>query len=429
MSWISALELGLERPAEEPTAPPRLVPGWAIRDQFPVLERSIHGRPLTYLDTAATSLKPTTVIDAQAAHYRHHDGAAHRGLHTLADEATEAYEQARARVARWIGAPALEGVVFTRSTTAAFNLLARGVEPQLDAGDEILLTEMEHHANLVPWIQLSQRTGAVLRHIPITATDELHLDALGELLSHRTKIVSLMHVSNVLGTINPVAEIAEAAHRVGAKVFVDAAQSVGHLPVDVAALGVDALAFSAHKIYGPAGLGVLVATPNLLGSLAPLEGGGHMISEVELDRVRWAPVPERFEAGTANVPAAVGLAAALDLLEQTGQASIQAHEQLVAHYAWQRLRDLGGLRLLGPGDTLDRGSLLAFHDAQVHPHDMATLLDQRGVAVRAGHHCAQPLHRKLGLTATTRASFGVYSTFDDVDALVEAIRFARSVLS
>jgi cysteine desulfurase/selenocysteine lyase len=417
----------LSRSTVEPE--PRVLPGAAVRHRFPALQRRIHGQPLVYLDTAATALKPASVIERHAAHSRRHDGSAHRGLHTLADEATGAYELARSRIAGWLGAPRPEAVVFTRNATAALNLVARGIEHQLEPGDEILLTEMEHHANLVPWIQLAERADLTLRHVPLTDSGELDLAALERLLTARTRIVSVAHVSNVLGTVNPVAEIAGAARRVGARVVVDAAQSVGHLPLRVDQLGADLLAFSAHKSYGPAGLGVLVGKPEVLAELEPLEGGGQMISEVFLDRARWAEVPLRFEAGTPNVAAATAFVPAIELLDELGLETVHAHEQLVVAYAWQQLRRLGGLQLLGPAAPAARGSLIAFHDPRVHPHDMATLLDQRGVAVRAGHHCAQPLHRKLGLAATTRASFGVYSTVDDVDALVDAIRFARSFLA
>lgn len=401
----------------------------AVRAQFPVLHRTVNGRPLVYLDSAATSLKPARVIDAQADHYRAHDGSAHRGLHKLADEATRSYEQCRSRVARWLGAGEPESVVFTRNATAALNLVARGYEHRLRPGDEVVLTDMEHHANLVPWIQLAERAGVVLRHLPSTAEGKLELAALPKLLSPRTRIVSVIHVSNVLGSINPVAEIADAAHRVGARVVVDAAQSAGHLPLRLDALGADLLVLSAHKCYGPAGLGFLVGRPQALEELEPLEGGGQMIREVHLEHASWAEVPLRFEAGTPNVAAAAGFEPALDLMDELGIDRIRSHEQTLVSYAWQRLAAFDGLRLLGPEDPTERGGLIAMHDERVHPHDMATLLDQHGVAVRAGHHCAQPLHRKLGLVATTRASLGVYSTHDDIDALVDAIGFARRFLS
>jgi cysteine desulfurase/selenocysteine lyase len=288
---------------------------------------------------------------------------------------------------------------------------------------------MEHHANLVPWIQLAQRSGIVLRHVPTTDQGELDMAAAERLIGPKTRVLSMIHVSNVLGTINPVAELAAEARKVGATVVVDAAQSVGHLPVSLNELGADLLVLSAHKCYGPAGLGFLVGRPDMLEQLEPLEGGGQMIRQVFLDRATWAELPLRLEAGTPNAAAAAAFGSALDLMDELGLEAIHAHEQRVAAYAWQELSALGGLRLLGPADPARRGSLIAFHDPMVHPHDMATILDQRGVAVRAGHHCAQPLHRKLGLAATTRASFGVYSTREDVDRLIDALSYAREVLS
>ncbi|MBW2455974.1 MAG: SufS family cysteine desulfurase, partial [Deltaproteobacteria bacterium] len=396
----------------------------SLRRRFPALDREINGHRLVYLDTAATALKLDTVIDAQADHYRTSGANAHRGLHRLADEATTAYEQARHRLARWVGAPRPEGVVFSRSTTAALNLVARGIEPSLRPGDEVLLTEMEHHANLVPWIQLAARTGVQLRHLPVTDDGELDLGQLPRLLTPRTKVVSLTYVSNVLGTINPVAAVAEAAHRQGALVVVDAAQAVGHLPVDFGQLGADLMVFSAHKAYGPMGLGFLVGTEEALERLAPLEGGGQMIREVHLDRASWAELPLRLEAGTPDVASATAFVAAVELLDQLGLDQVQTRDQALTGYAIERLGRLGGLRLLGPADPERRGALVSFVDPRVHPHDLATVLDEQGVAVRAGHHCAQPLHRKLGVPATTRASFGIYSDRDDVDALVEGIEVA-----
>jgi cysteine desulfurase/selenocysteine lyase len=401
----------------------------SIRAEFPLLRRRVGGRPLVYLDTAATALKPAAVIQALASHYAERGGAAHRGVHTLASEATAALEAARARVAGWLGAERPTDVVFVRNATAALNLVARGLEHRLRPGDEVLLTEMEHHANLVPWIQLAKRSGLVLRHLPITDGGELRLEALPSLLTSRTRVVSLTHASNVLGTINPVAEVADAAHRAGALVVLDAAQSAGRIPVRLGELGVDLVVLSAHKCYGPAGLGVLAGRAEALAALEPLEGGGHMIDEVFLDHATWGPVPDRFEAGTADVAAAAAFSVALELLAELGADEVARHEQSLVGYAWQRLGALGGLRLLGPERPEARVGLVSFHDPQIHPHDLATLLDQRGVAVRAGHHCAQPLHRRLGLLATTRASFGIYSVTDDVDALIDALRFARRRLS
>ncbi|MHB8079512.1 MAG: aminotransferase class V-fold PLP-dependent enzyme [Candidatus Krumholzibacteriia bacterium] len=400
-----------------------------LRERFPALRREVGGRPLVYLDTAATAQKPEAVIEAEARFYRVSNANVHRGLHTLAEEATAAYEACRARVAAWIGAARPADVVITRNATAALNLAARGWEQFLQPGDEVLLTEMEHHANLVPWLMLARRRGVTVRYLPLTPDGRLDLSQLPALLGPRTKVVALTAVSNVLGTINPVAEIADAARRRGALVVVDAAQAVGHLPLDFAALGADLLAFSAHKVYGPMGLGFLVGRPEVLARLEPVEGGGEMIERVEWDAVTWADVPLRFEAGTPNVAAAAAFPPALDLLDELGPDRVRRHERDLTGYAWERLAGVPGLRLFGPADPDLRGSLVSFHDPQVHPHDMATLLDQRGIAVRAGHHCAQPLHRRLGVVATTRASFGLYTSHDEVDALIDGIAFARSVFA
>jgi len=406
-----------------------LVDGEAVRARFPILGRTVHGRPLVYLDTAATAQRPEAVIEAEAAYSREHNANVHRGIHTLAEEATGAYEGCRRRVAAFLGAPGPRGVVMTRNATAAINLVARGLEHTLGAGDEIVLTVMEHHANLVPWIQLARRTGAVLRHAGFDPeTGELDLDGMIRLIGPRTRLVGLVHVSNVLGTINPVAEVAEAAHRAGALVLVDAAQSVGHMPVAYPELGADFLVFSAHKCYGPMGLGFLVSTPETLERLEPVEGGGEMIERVELDAATWAEIPYRFEAGTPNVAAAAAFPAALDLLEAIGLPAVREHEIALNARAVETLERLGGLRIVGPRDPAARGGLVAFDDPLVHPHDMATIVDTRGVAVRAGHHCAQPLHRVLGLVATTRASWGVYTTGDEIEALAGAIAFARRTM-
>ncbi len=398
------------------------------RERFPALARRVGGRPLVYLDTAATAQKPAAVIEAEARYYRQHNANVHRGLHTLAEEATAAYEECRRRVAAWLGAPQPAGVVIARNATAALNLVARGVEHRLAAGDEVLLTEMEHHANHVPWLMLARRAGVRLRFLPLAADGRLDLVALPSLLGPRTRVVSLTQVSNVLGTINPVAEIADAARRHGALVVVDAAQAVGRLPVRLDELGADLIAFSAHKVYGPMGLGFLVGRPETLEELEPMEGGGEMIARVTWDEATWAEVPLRFEAGTPNVAAAAAFPPALDLLDELGLPAVRAHDRDLTAYAHDRLAALGGLTLFGPADPEARAGLISFHDDRVHPHDLATLLDQRGVAVRAGHHCAQPLHRRLGVAATARASFGLYTGRDDIDALIEGIVFARGVM-
>lgn len=397
----------------------------AAREQFPILGRTVNDRPLVYLDSAASAQKPRAVLDAERRFYERSNANVHRGLHTLGDEATQVYEGCRARVAAFLNAGEDASVVITRGTTSALNQVAYGFEQHLAPGDEILLSEMEHHANLVPWIMLAKRRGVVLRHVPVTDDGTLDLDAFERLLTPKTRVVSLVHVSNVLGTINPIAEIAARARARGAIVVADAAQSVGHLPVDFQALGVDLLAFSAHKVYGPMGLGFLVGRREVLERMEPYEGGGEMIHHVFLDRADWAEVPHRFEAGTPNVAGAAAFPPALDLLLGLGLDAVRAHEEELTAYALARLRELDGLVVFGPRDAARRGGLVSFHDPQVHPHDMATVLDHAGVAVRAGHHCAQPLHRRLGVVATTRASFGVYSRREDVDALVAAIGDAR----
>jgi cysteine desulfurase/selenocysteine lyase len=399
------------------------------RDRFPLLARRLGDRPLHYLDSAATSQKPEAVLAATDAYYRRHNANVHRGLNTLAGESTEAYENCRRRVAAHVNAPAVEGVVITRGATSALNQLARGLEHRLEAGDEILLSEMEHHANLVPWQMLARRRGLVLRFLPITDAGRLDLDRLPELLTDRTRVVSIVHTSNVLGTVNPVDEIVAAAQERGALAVVDAAQAVGHATLDLQALGADAVVFSAHKAYGPMGLGFLVARRELLEQLEPFEGGGEMIEWVHLEQSTWAEIPHRFEAGTPNVVAAAAFPAALDLLEELGLEAIARHERALTAHALERLRELGGLTIYGPDTAADRGALVSFWDPAVHPHDLSTILDEVGVAVRAGHHCAQPLHRRLGVPATTRASFGLYSNRDDVDALIDGIVMARKVFA
>ena len=396
-----------------------------IAKRFPILARTVHGKRLVYLDNAATTQKPDTVIAALRRYYESSNANVHRGVHTLAEEATAAYEACRRRVARFVNAPDEHAVVMTRNATAALNLVARSWGATLKTGDEVLLTEMEHHSNLVPWIMLARERGVVLRHVPITDDGELDMDAFARLLSTRTRIVSLTAMSNVLGTITPVAEIASAAHRVGAVVVVDGAQSVPHMPVDFAALGCDFLAFSAHKMYGPTGLGFLVARRELLERMEPLEGGGEMIREVRLDFASWNDIPHKFEAGTPNIADAAAFPAALDLLEQLGMAAVRYHEEELVSYALNRLRSLDWLEIHGPADPARRGGLVSFADPEIHPHDLAQVLDSRGIAVRAGHHCAQPLMRRLGVAATARASFAIYNDRGDVDALVEGLHDAR----
>ncbi len=395
------------------------------RGRFPALERTIRGHPLIYLDSSATAQKPLEVIEAEARFYRESNANVHRGVHTLAEEATAAYEGCREKTATFLGARAPQDVVVTRGATSAINLVARGIEHHLETGDEIVLTVMEHHANLLPWQGLARRKGLHLRVIPTLPDGRLDEEAWFAALGPRTKIAALTHVSNVLGTINPIDRLAAAAREAGARVLVDAAQSVGHLPVRFDDLEVDWLAFSAHKAYGPTGLGFLVGRPDALDLLEPMETGGEMIDEVWEDSATWAAIPHRFEAGTPNIAAAAGFSAALDFLEGVTPERLRYHERELARYALERLESLGGLALIGPRDPELRGGLVSFTDAAVHPLDLVTFLDQEGIALRAGHHCAQPLHRALGLAATVRASFGAYTNKDDIDALVEGIRRAR----
>jgi cysteine desulfurase / selenocysteine lyase len=403
----------------------------AIRADFPALARTVRNdKPLIYLDSGATSQKPVQVLDAEREFYERHNSAAHRGTHLLGEEATDVYETARAKVAAFIGADPSE-VVFTKNATEAVNLVAyamgnaRTGRFHLQHGDEILITEMEHHANLVPWQQLCERTGATLRWLEVTPEGRLDTDHLDELITERTKIVAVTHQSNVTGTIPPVTEIARAAHEKGALVLVDAAQSVPHQPVDVAALGADFLVFSSHKMLGPYGIGVLFGRAELLAELPPFLTGGSMIEVVRMEGSTFLPPPQRFEPGVPAVAEAAGLAAAVDYLSALGMGNVAAHEESLTAHALDALRELPGLRILGPDTTKDRGGAVAFEVAGVHPHDVGQVLDELGIAVRTGHHCAWPLHRKLGVQASTRATFYVYNTHAEVDALADGIRYAQ----
>jgi cysteine desulfurase / selenocysteine lyase len=394
-----------------------------IRADFPALARTVrNGNPLVYLDSGATSQKPVQVLDAERSFYERHNGAAHRGTHLLGEEATDVYEGARAKVAAFIGADVGE-VVFTKNATEAINLVAYTMKA--GPGDEILITEMEHHANLVPWQQLCERTGATLRWLSVTPDGRLDLDRLDTLLTERTKLVAVTHQSNVTGTIPPVTEIARAAHEKGALVLADAAQSVPHQPVDVAALGVDFLAFSGHKMLGPYGIGVLFGRADLLEAMPPFLTGGSMIEMVRMEGSTFLPPPQRFEPGVPAVAEAAGLAAAVDYLSGLGMGNVAAHEESLTAYALDTLREIRGVRILGPDTTKDRGGAVAFDVEGVHPHDVGQVLDELGVAVRTGHHCAWPLHRALGVQASTRATFYVYNTHAEVDALADGIRYAQ----
>jgi cysteine desulfurase / selenocysteine lyase len=407
----------------------------AIRADFPVLNRTVrNGNPLIYLDSGATSQKPAGVLYAERAFYELHNAAAHRGTHLLGEEATDAYEGARTKIAAFINAQP-EELVFTKNATEAINLVAYAMSNatatggsdrlRVLPGDEILITEMEHHANLVPWQQLCERTGATLRWLNVTADGRLDLDHLDRMITGRTKIVSVTHQSNVTGTIPPVAEIAGAAHDKGALVFADAAQSVPHQPVDVAALGVDFLAFSGHKMLGPYGIGVLFGRSDLLEEMPPFLTGGSMIEMVRMEGSTFLPPPQRFEPGVPAVAQAVGLAAAVDYLSGLGMGSVAAHEESLTAHALDALREINGVRILGPDTTKDRGGAVAFEVEGVHPHDVGQVLDELGIAVRTGHHCAWPLHRALGVQASTRATFYVYNTHAEVGALADGIRYAQ----
>lgn len=394
----------------------------ALKADFPILSRKVNGHRLVYLDNAATSQKPTAVIDALSAYYRETNSNIHRGLHTLAEEATSAYERTRAHVARFIGGVADEEIVFTRGATEAINLLAyTWGEANIAEGDEILVTEMEHHANFVPWYVLARRKKAVLRRLPISADGYLDLDKLDDLITDHTRLVAVTHMSNVLGTINPIREIADIAHKRGAVVVADGAQSAPHMPINVTELNADFYAFSSHKMLGPTGVGILWGRRELLERTEPFNFGGEMISEVSFDRVTWADLPHKFEAGTPNIADVVAFDHALSYLEKLGMANIRRHEIDLTAYALQRLQGLDGIEIQGPRDAERRGGAISFTDQEIHPHDISTFLDSRGIAIRAGHHCAQPLMQVLGKVATARASLYIYNDEADVDALYEAL--------
>jgi len=396
-----------------------------LRADFPILTRKVHGRPLVYLDSAASSQKPRAVIDAMSDYLSAHHANVHRGAHELSVEATDAYEGARAKVARFAGAAGSEEIVFTRGTTEAINLVAYAWGRSIGPGDEIVLTVMEHHSNIVPWQLLAERTGAKLRFATLTPEGRLDLDYLASLVGPATRLVGVTHVSNTLGVMNPVAEIAALAHEAGALCLVDGAQAAPHGAVDVQATGCDFYAFSAHKMCGPTGIGALWGRPELLEAMPPFQGGGEMISEVRLEGSTWAPVPHKFEAGTPAIAEAVGFGAAVDYLESVGLDAIRAHEEEIARYALDRLGELDGLGIVGP--TVDRLGVVSFTYGDIHPHDLATILDRRGVAIRAGHHCNQPLMDYLGVDATARASFYLYTSRAEVDALIDALLVARDL--
>jgi cysteine desulfurase / selenocysteine lyase len=398
-----------------------------LKADFPILSQKIGGYPLVYLDSAATTQKPRSVLNAIIEYYRKDNANIHRGLHTLAERATEAYENTRTHVAKFIGGVSTEEIIFTRGTTEAINLVAyTWGEQNIGAGDEILITDMEHHANLVPWVMLAQRKGATLKRIPLTVCGHLDMTDIANLITPRTKLVAVTHVSNVLGTINPVAELALMAHRVGAVLLCDGAQAVPHMPVNVKELGVDFYAFSSHKMLGPTGVGVLYGKRELLEAMPPFQFGGEMIREVRFDNITWNDLPHKFEAGTPNIADVVALDAALSYLEEIGMERIREHEILITKYALEKLATIPSLTILGPLDAAQRGGAIAFADADVHPHDISTFLDSRGIAIRSGHHCAQTLMRTLGFVATARASLYMYNDEADIDTLYEALKEMRA---
>jgi cysteine desulfurase/selenocysteine lyase len=398
------------------------------RGDFPILAREINGHRLVYLDSAASSQKPRTVIEAMTQYYERSHANVHRSIHTLGEEATELYEAARDRVQRFIGAASREEVVLTRGTTDGINLLAEALGRGLRQGDEVLITDLEHHSNIVPWQMAVRDRGATVRSVPLTKQGLLDLDAFDRLLSPRTRVVAFAHVSNVLGTIVPVAQVAERARRVGAVTVVDGAQAAPHLPLDMSALGCDFYVFSAHKMLGPTGIGVLWGRRAALEALEPARGGGEMIKEVWIDHARWNDLPWRFEPGTPPIAEAAGLLAAIEYLEKLGMDRVAEHERALAHQTAEQLAAIPGVTVYGPPPAIDRGAVVAFSVEGLHPHDVAALLDAEGIAVRAGHHCAQPLMRWCGVTGTARASFSVYSSPEDVSVLSHAVGALRSRL-
>jgi len=392
----------------------------AIREQFPILHQEINGHPLVYLDSAASSQKPRSVIDAVSKYYELDHANVHRGVHSLGSRATDAYEGAREKVAKFINAPSPEQIVFTRGTTTALNLVASSYARSIcREGDEIVITQMEHHSNLIPWQQVAKATGATLKYIPLQADGTISIADAEATITSNTKVVSVTYVSNVLGCVNPIKELAAIAHRNGAIMVVDGAQSTPHMRVDVQDLDVDFYAFSGHKMCGPTGIGALYGRRSLLENMEPIEFGGEMIDFVELYDSTWKEIPYRFEGGTPIIAGAVGLGAAIDFLEEIGMEAVDEHAKQLTKYAYDVLSNVDGLTIYGPKQ--DRVGLVTFNLDEVHPHDVATVLDTKGIAVRAGHHCCQPLMRWLNVSATARASFYVYNTTDEIDQLVEAL--------
>ena len=397
-----------------------------IRRDFPILERKVYGKSLVYLDNAATSQKPRQVIDALVNYYENHNANIHRALHCLGEEATAAYEEARAKVASFINAPSPECIIFTRNTTEAINLVAyTWGRANIEDGDEILLTQMEHHSNLIPWQRLAAEKSAIIRYIGLTDQQTLDLSDLATLLSARTKMIAMPHASNSMGTINAIEEIAVEARRRGVTLLVDGAQGAPHLKVDVQSIDCDFYAFSSHKMLGPTGVGVLYGRRELLDEMEPFLGGGEMIRRVDFEGATWNDLPWKFEAGTPNIADVIAFGSAIDYLNDLGMENVRAHEIEITDYALRRLRGLDDIIMYGPEDPSERGGVVSFNYGDLHPHDVGTILDRHGVAIRAGHHCTQPLMRTLGVSGTARASFYVYNTREEVDVLVEALEAAR----
>jgi cysteine desulfurase/selenocysteine lyase len=399
----------------------------AIRAEFPILSRKVKGKDLVYLDNAATSQKPTAVIDALVHYYSHYNANIHRGLHTLADEATAAYEASRVAVMHFVGASSPDEIIFTKGTTESINLVANAWGKSfLQEGDEIIITSLEHHANIVPWQMVAAEKKAILRVIPIDDNGILDMEAFKSMLGPKTKFVSVVHVSNALGIINPVEKIIQLAHEYNAVVLVDGAQSSVHLDIDVQTLGCDFYAFSGHKIYGPTGVGVLYGRRDLLESMPPYQGGGEMIKEVRFEHTTYNELPFKFEAGTPNIADVIALKAGIDFINNIGKATIRKHEEILLEYATAKLKDIAGLKIIG--DVKNKVSVISFVIDGVHPQDLAILLDNQGVAVRTGHHCTQPLMHRLGIVGTTRASFAAYNTLEEIDVLIQALNKSLKML-
>ena len=399
-----------------------------LREDFPILSQLVRGKPLVYLDNAATSQKPRPVIEAVTRFYSSENANIHRGVHFLSERATLAYDAVRERVARFLNASSAGEIVFTRGTTEAINLVAQSWgRSALRAGDEILITGMEHHSNIVPWQLLAAATGAIVRAVPITDAGELDLEAFDRLLTERTRLLAVVHLSNALGTINPVRAMVARARERGVVTLVDGAQSAPHLPVDVQAIGCDFFAFSGHKVFGPTGVGVLYGRAALLERMPPWQGGGDMIETVTLERSTWAPPPARFEAGTPMIAEVIGLGAALEYVESVGRAALGTWEEELLTYATERVSELAGVRIIGT--AREKASVLSFVVEGVHPHDVGAVLDDEGIAIRAGHHCAQPVMQRFGVPATVRASFAFYNTREEIDALVRGLRRVRTLFA